>query len=112
MPSACASGGVSAAIDAPPTESDPASGDSAPLRILMSVELPAPFSPTIACTSPACRSNETSRSARAPANDLVMDVASRRFMGRPHGQKGRKAEGQEFRAEGRKAETTKAEGAE
>ena len=50
-----------------------ASGVSAPVMILISVDLPAPFSPTSACTSPARRSNDTPRSARTPANDLVME---------------------------------------
>ena len=40
--------------------------------ILISVDLPAPFSPTRAWTSPACRSNETPRSACTPANDLLI----------------------------------------
>ena len=35
------------------------SGCSAPVMILISVDLPAPFSPTSACTSPARRSNDT-----------------------------------------------------
>ena len=44
----------------PPTASVPASARSAPVMILISVDLPAPFSPTSACTSPARSSNETS----------------------------------------------------
>src|SRR6476620_7629823 len=99
MPSACARAGVSAATRAPRTASDPESGDSAPLRILISVDLPAPFSPTIAWTSPARRSYDTPHSACAPENDLVMDVASRRFTGARARQNGRKADGQEFRAD-------------
>src|SRR5437762_7631667 len=43
--------------------------------ILMRVDLPAPFSPTRAWTSPARSSNETSRSAVSPEYDLLMDVA-------------------------------------
>src|SRR4051812_31207504 len=45
---------------------EPRSADSAPAMILMRVDLPAPFSPTIACTSPACRSRFTPRSACTP----------------------------------------------
>jgi hypothetical protein len=45
--------------------------------ILISVDFPAPFSPTIACTSPACSSNETWRRALTPSNDFVMDDAER-----------------------------------
>ena len=48
------------------------SGGDAPVTILMSVDLPAPFSPTSACTSPARRSNETSRNACTPENDLLI----------------------------------------
>src|SRR5919112_802526 len=55
----------------------PASARSAPVRILMKVDLPAPFSPTSACTSPADRSNETRFKARTPANALLMERASR-----------------------------------
>src|SRR5947199_3684452 len=50
--------------------------------ILISIDLPAPFSPTIACTSPACSSNETWRSALTPSNDLVMDDAERSASGK------------------------------
>src|SRR6266542_1822263 len=62
----------------PATAMVPASGVSAPVTILMNVDLPAPFSPTSACTSPACRSNDTRFSARSPAKDLLMLRASRR----------------------------------
>src|SRR5215218_3878677 len=37
----------------------------------MSVLLPAPFSPTRACTSPGCRSKATSSTATTPPNRLV-----------------------------------------
>ena len=45
--------------------------------ILISVDLPAPFSPTSACTSPARTSNETSDSACTPGKDLLMPRTSR-----------------------------------
>jgi hypothetical protein len=45
---------------------------------LISVDLPAPFSPTSACTSPACSANDTPFSACTPANDFRMDEAARR----------------------------------
>src|SRR6185503_17098145 len=51
---------------------------SAPVRILISVDLPAPFSPSSACTSPARTSNETLRRAWTPENDLLIARASRR----------------------------------
>src|ERR1051325_4607418 len=45
---------------------------------LMSVDLPAPFSPSNACTSPARRSNDTPLSARTAPKDLVTEVSWRR----------------------------------
>src|SRR6266566_2188592 len=45
---------------------------------LMRVDLPAPFSPTMAWTSPGIRSKETPLSACTPAKDLVMFFNSRR----------------------------------
>src|SRR5215813_6780899 len=53
------------------------SGCSAPVMILMSVDLPAPFSPTSAWTSPARRSNETPLSARTAPNVLVIESTLR-----------------------------------
>src|SRR3569623_269780 len=40
--------------------------------ILISVDLPAPFSPTSACTSPGAQLKLTSLSARTPGNDFEM----------------------------------------
>src|SRR4051812_14805397 len=45
---------------------DPWSATSAPEMILIRVDLPAPFSPTIAWTSPGWSSRSTPRSARTP----------------------------------------------
>src|SRR3954462_218872 len=73
----CAAVGSRCAIGWPSSASVPASGVSAPVRILISVDLPAPFSPTSAWTSPARRSNDTPLSARTPANDLTMPSSSR-----------------------------------
>ena len=53
IPSERASAGVMCGTARPATASVPASGCSAPVMILISVDLPAPFSPTSACTSPA-----------------------------------------------------------
>ena len=50
----------------------PSSGWYTPARIFIRVDLPAPFSPTMACTSPARTSSSTSLSARIPGNDLPM----------------------------------------
>src|SRR6476620_9987805 len=43
-----------------------------PVRILIAVLLPAPFSPTSAWISPARNSSETSSSARTAGNDFEM----------------------------------------
>src|SRR5437868_1431890 len=43
--------------------------------IFASVDLPAPFSPTRPCTSPARSSKSTPRRARTPANSLTMPTA-------------------------------------
>src|SRR5690242_17136564 len=52
----------------------------------MRVDLPAPFSPTRAWTSPGRSSNETPRSARTPAKDLLTLVnRSRGAMAQPRG---------------------------
>src|SRR4051812_35297066 len=48
-----------------------------PARSLISVDLPAPFSPQRAWTSPACRSKLTSRSATTPGKRLVSPRAAR-----------------------------------
>ena len=56
----------------------PESGFTAPVMILISVDLPAPFSPTSAWTSPARSSKETPFSACTPAKDLVIAAASSR----------------------------------
>src|SRR6188474_2764782 len=53
------------------SEISPESGTTAPVRILIRVDLPAPFSPTSAWTSPARSSNDASRSACTPAYDFV-----------------------------------------
>src|SRR5690349_8381549 len=48
----------------------PASGRMAPAMALISVDLPAPFSPTRHTISPARTSRETPLSARTPAKDF------------------------------------------
>src|ERR1700738_943604 len=50
----------------------PESAGCAPARIFISVDLPAPFSPTSAWTSPARTSNVTPSSARTPGHVLTM----------------------------------------
>ena len=88
MPAAMASRGPSNRHALPSTAISPRSGRCTPPRMRTSVDLPAPFSPTSACTSPASTSKSTPSSARVapkcldtpralPAG-LVMPVASRR----------------------------------
>ena len=60
----------------PWTSIRPSSGRWAPVITLISVDLPAPFSPTRAWTSPARRSNETPFKACTPANALLIPVNS------------------------------------
>src|SRR5687768_1509889 len=76
MPRACDVAGSMCGTSRPPTRSVPASGRSAPVMTLISVDLPAPFSPHSACTSPARRSNETPSSALTPGKCLVIDRSS------------------------------------
>jgi len=55
----------------------PPSGDTVPERMPSSVDLPAPFSPTSAWTSPRSNSRDTSSRARVVPNNLPMPVSSR-----------------------------------
>src|SRR6185369_10822106 len=57
----------------PSTRISPESLASEPLRTFMSVDLPAPFSPSRTCTSPGATSRSTSSRARTPGKDLRMD---------------------------------------
>src|SRR4051794_27598199 len=70
MPASLAAAGPCNTTSRPSILSDPLSGRWTPPRIFTSVDLPAPFSPTSACTSPACRSSDTSSSARIAPNDF------------------------------------------
>ena len=55
----------------------PPSGCSAPDRRLISVDFPAPFSPSSACTRPGKRAIETSRRTVLPKKDFVTPRAAR-----------------------------------
>src|SRR3989454_175913 len=55
----------------PWSRTSPASARRAPATILMSVDLPAPFSPKSTCTSPGRRSKSTWSSACTPGNHLL-----------------------------------------
>ena len=52
----------------------PASGRCTPVRIFTRVDLPEPFSPMIACTSPARNSAEQERSATVGPKALASPV--------------------------------------
>src|SRR5215210_508881 len=74
-PSSFATRGELCATVFPSICSSPPSGSTAPVMILISVDLPAPFSPMSACTSPARSSSEALLRACTPAYDFVMSVA-------------------------------------
>src|SRR4051794_10310613 len=76
IPSERARAGVLRETSAPRTISVPESGVTAPVTILIRVDLPAPFSPTRAWTSPLRKSNDTPLSAQMPAYDFVIALAS------------------------------------
>src|ERR1700722_18879333 len=76
MPAACASCGDDHLTFAPSKRSSPSSGVSAPAMILISVDLPAPFSPTSARTSPVETEKSTRSSDRTPGKDLEMALTS------------------------------------
>ena len=71
----------------PTTVIEPASGWMTPVATFISVDLPAPFSPSRACTSARRTSIETSFSAATPANDFdtprMTRVSSDSSAGRP-----------------------------
>src|SRR5918994_5605923 len=75
MPSARAVCGSIRVTVCPRISIVPESRATAPVMILMSVDLPAPFSPMSACTSPARSSMEPLFKACTPAYDLVMSAA-------------------------------------
>src|SRR3990170_7382073 len=76
MPSSWARCGVAMSTGCPSSRTRPCSRDRAPAKIFIRVDLPAPFSPTRAWTSPGNTSKETSSRARTPGKSLVMDSIS------------------------------------
>src|SRR3954467_5050479 len=78
MPHAVDCTGVSCGYSRPRvTMRPPGSGRSTPAMILISVDLPDPFSPTRQCTSPAESARSTSRSATTPPKCLEIRCRSR-----------------------------------
>src|SRR5580765_3576326 len=63
IPASCDCLALSKIASSPSSSSRPASGRCTPARILTSVDLPAPFSPTRPCTSPLKSSMSLSRRA-------------------------------------------------
>src|SRR5882672_2186415 len=57
----------------------PGAGRSTPAMLLISVDLPDPFSPTRQCTSPAGKARSTSRSATTPPKCLEIAWRSRKL---------------------------------
>src|SRR6266571_1013388 len=57
----------------PYISTSPSSGRYRPARMLASVDLPTPFSPSSACTSPSRASKSTASLARTPGKRLVME---------------------------------------
>src|SRR5262252_1294911 len=76
MPSRCASAADCGWMTVPFRRSSPASAGWTPVSTLMSVDLPAPFCPMTACTSPANRRKSTPESARTPVKRRVSPRAS------------------------------------
>ena len=76
IPAAFASAGLSKLMARPSSRIWPVSGGNRPEAIFMRVDLPAPFSPMNAWTSPATRSNRAPSSASTPGNRLEMSSSS------------------------------------
>src|SRR5882724_13605148 len=76
MPATCASCGLRRCASCPAMRMDPASRGYTPLRIFISVLLPAPFSPTSACTSPGHAVKSTFWSTGVPPKDFEIPVIS------------------------------------
>src|SRR6478609_3809027 len=76
MPAAFASAGPLQDLTVPSNRMEPASGRYAPAIVLIRVDFPAPFSPSKACTSPACAEKETASSDFTPGKLFVMPESS------------------------------------
>src|SRR4051812_16538074 len=75
MPSSCACSGDCGATLRPSSSMLPASGAYTPVSTLIKVDLPAPFCPISACTSPARSVSSTPSSACTPGNAREMPCA-------------------------------------
>src|SRR3954453_3051607 len=72
IPARLAAIGSGISIPAPVSRIVPALGWWMPARMFISVDLPAPFSPQMTCTSPGRTSRSTCASATFPPKDLAM----------------------------------------
>src|SRR5215471_17921965 len=71
MPESRAAAGLCRTTGRPSMSSSPSSGWYTPASIFTTVDLPAPFSPSSACASPAYSSADPSTTARTAPNDLA-----------------------------------------
>src|SRR6516225_7220906 len=71
MPESRAAAGLCSTMGRPSMSSSPSSGWYTPASIFTTVDLPAPFSPSSACASPAYRSADPSTTACTAPNDLA-----------------------------------------
>src|SRR5581483_2903796 len=76
IPASRASRGEANATGVPRRRISPSSGRYSPVRMFDSDDLPAPFSPSSACTSPSAASNRTPSFATTPGNRFVMSRSS------------------------------------
>ena len=74
MPPAIDSRGLAKLTAAPSSVTVPASGRCTPVMILISVDFPAPFSPSSAWMLPGASRSDTSSSACTPGNALLAPV--------------------------------------
>ena len=79
IPSCRASAGLRMRAGRPSTSIEPSSGSSIPLTMLISVDLPAPFSPRIARISPRRTSSEIPAFAVTPGKCFVIPVSLSRM---------------------------------
>ncbi len=77
MPACWASAGPWKTTGSPSSRIRPESGLCTPANVLTRVDLPAPFSPARACTSPARSSRLTPASARTAPNALLTSTSAR-----------------------------------
>src|SRR5207245_6880944 len=75
-PSDCDAAGEGSVISRPPISTLPESGSAEPAATAISVDFPAPFSPTRACTSPSATSKLTPLRATTPG--YVLTTSDRR----------------------------------